>query len=62
MALGEVVLVIDVTSKQLNRCRRVRDQFLALVPRLSGVAIGWRTILESKTELISGVSTVLGAW
>ena len=61
-ASGEVVLVTDVTSKQFNRCRRVRDQFLALAPRLSGVAIGWRTISDAKTELIRGVSTVLAAW
>ena len=61
-AAGEVVLVTDVTSKQFDRCRRVRDQFLALAPRLSGVAIGWRTISEAKTELITGVSTVLAAW
>lgn len=61
-AAGEVVLVTDVTTKQFNRCRRVRDQFLALAPRLSGVAIGWRTISEAKTELIKGVSEVLAAW
>ena len=61
-AAGEVVLVTDVNSKQFNRCRRVRDQFLALAPRLSGVAIGWRTISDAKTELIRGVSTVLAAW
>mgnify|MGYP001185680793 FL=1 len=61
-AAGEVVLVTDVTSKQFNRCRTVRDQFLALAPRLSGVPIGWRTISEAKTELIKGVSEVLAAW
>ena len=61
-AAGEVVLVTDVTSKQFDRCRRVRDQFLALAPRLSGVAIGWRTSAEAKTELIRGVSKVLAAW
>lgn len=61
-AAGEVVLVTDVTSKQFDRCRRVRDQFLALAPRLSGVAMGWRTSAEAKTELIRGVSKVLAAW
>ncbi len=61
-AAGEVVLVTDVTSKQFDRCRRVRDQFLALAPRLSGVAMGWRTRAEAKTELIRGVSKVLAAW
>ena len=61
-AAGEVVLITDVNSKQFNRCRRVRDQFLALAPRLSGVAIGWRTISEAKTELIKGVLEVLAAW
>ncbi|KGG26946.1 hypothetical protein EV14_0184 [Prochlorococcus sp. MIT 0703] len=61
-AAGEVVLITDVTSKQFDRCRRVRDQFLALAPRLSGVAIGWQSIPDAKTELTRGVSTVLAAW
>lgn len=60
-AAGEVALVTDVTSKQFNRCRRVRDQFLALAPRLSGVAIRLAHYLRGKNGINKGSLRSLGS-
>ena len=61
-AAGELVVATVVGSRVADRARRVRDQFLALAPRLSGQALGWSTTADARAQLLQGVSEALASW
>jgi len=61
-AAGELVAADAIRARVADRARRVRDQFLALAPRLSGQALGWCNSVEAKTRLLQGVSEALTSW
>lgn len=61
-AAGELVAADAIRARVADRARRVRDQFLALAPRLSGQALGWCNSAEAKTQLLQGVSDALASW
>ena len=62
LAAGELVAANAISARVADRARRVRDQFLALAPRLSGQALGWCNSAEAKTQLLQGISEALASW
>jgi hypothetical protein len=59
---GELVVASEVGIRVADRARRVRDQFLALAPRLSTQAMGWSTTEEARAQLLQGVSEAVASW
>ena len=59
---GELVAAETIGARVADRARRVRDQFLALAPRLSGQALGWSTTADARTQLLQGVLEVMASW